>query len=49
MSDGLKASMSVDWHQLSELKSPRDQMVFFNDVPWQNNAINKITIMKHNL
>ena len=37
-----KFSMSVDWRQQRGFESPRGQICFFNDVPWQNNAVNII-------
>ena len=45
--DGLEHSMSVDWDQRRRFESPRGQMFFFNDVPWQNIAICIINIYTH--
>ena len=39
MHDGLEHSMSVDLDRRLRIESPRGQMGFFNDVPWQNIAI----------
>ena len=37
-------SMFVDFDRLRRIEFPRGQMVFFNDVPWQNNANKKKNI-----
>ena len=39
--------MSVDWDWRRRFESPRDQMGFFNDVPWQNIATYIITMYEY--